>query len=53
MDYTDINAETIDRWIDEGWEWGVPVTHEEYEDALVRKLIERIMVYDDYVTVEF
>lgn len=25
---------------------------EEYEDALVRKLIERIMVYDDYVTVE-
>jgi len=34
MDYTDINAETIDRWIDEGWEWGVPVTHEEYEDAL-------------------
>ena len=26
---------------------------EEYEDALVRKLIERIMVYDDYVTVEF
>ena len=34
MDYTDINAETIDRWIDEGWEWGIPVTHEEYEDAL-------------------
>ncbi len=30
MDYTDINAETIDRWVDEGWEWGVPVTHETY-----------------------
>ena len=26
---------------------------EEYEDALVRKLIERITVYDDYYTVEF
>ena len=25
----------------------------EYEEALVRKLIERIMVYDDYFTVEF
>lgn len=28
MSYTDINAETVDRWIDEGWEWGRPVTHE-------------------------
>ena len=26
---------------------------EEYEEALVRKLIERITVYDDYFTVEF
>ena len=26
---------------------------EEYEEALVRKLIERITVYDDYYTVEF
>ena len=26
---------------------------EEYDDALVRKLIERITVYDDYHTVEF
>ena len=25
----------------------------EYEEALVRKLIERITVYDDYYTVEF
>ena len=29
-DYTRINAETIDRWIEEGWEWGVPITHEEW-----------------------
>lgn len=34
MNYQDINAQTIDRWIDEGWEWGIPITHEEYERAL-------------------
>ena len=33
MGYQDINAETIDRWIEEGWEWGTPVSHEEYEAA--------------------
>lgn len=32
--YQDINAETIDRWIAEGWEWGVPIDHETYEKAL-------------------
>lgn len=32
-DYTAVNARTIDRWVEEGWEWGVPVTHEEYENA--------------------
>ena len=32
-DYTAVNARTIDRWVDEGWEWGVPVSHEEYENA--------------------
>ena len=31
--YTDINAKTIDRWVDEGWEWSIPITHEEYEKA--------------------
>ena len=34
MDYTDINANTIDRWIEEGWEWGIPISHEEYQKAL-------------------
>ncbi len=33
MKYTDINAQTIDRWIEEGWEWGKPISHEEYVDA--------------------
>jgi SAM-dependent methyltransferase len=28
--YTDVNAETIDRWVEGGWEWGVPVTHEAF-----------------------
>ena len=33
MNYQDINAETIDRWIEEGWEWGIPISHEEYLKA--------------------
>ena len=33
--YQDVNAETIDRWVDEGWEWGRPISHEACE--LVRK----------------
>jgi SAM-dependent methyltransferase len=34
MNYQDINALTIDRWVKEGWEWGKPVSHEAYEKAL-------------------
>lgn len=34
MSYTDINAETIDRWVAAGWEWGQPLSHEEYLAAL-------------------
>ena len=30
MEYTKKNAETIDRWVEEGWQWGIPITHEEY-----------------------
>ena len=33
MNYQDINAVTIDRWIEEGWEWGIPIYHEEYVKA--------------------
>lgn len=33
QNYCDINSETIDRWIEEGWEWGVPITHEQFENA--------------------
>ena len=33
MDYQDINAETIDRWVEQGWEWGRPISHEVYAAA--------------------
>lgn len=33
MNYQDINAQTIDRWIEEGWEWGKPIDHETYVRA--------------------
>ena len=32
-DYAAINAETIDGWIEDGWEWGMPISHEVYERA--------------------
>lgn len=28
MDYQDINAEAVDRWVSEGWEWGRPIDHQ-------------------------
>ncbi len=31
--YTDINSRTIDRWVEEGWEWGIPISHKEFLDA--------------------
>lgn len=30
MNYQDINARTIDRWVEEGWEWGIPIGRETY-----------------------
>jgi SAM-dependent methyltransferase len=32
--YQELNAETIDRWVQEGWVWGVPISHEAYLDAM-------------------
>lgn len=34
MDYQDINARTIDSWVEQGWEWGTPIGRETYEKAL-------------------
>ncbi len=31
--YQDINAETIDRWSENGWEWAKYITHEEFLQA--------------------
>lgn len=28
--YADINAHVVNKWVEEGWEWGQPITHEEY-----------------------
>ena len=34
LNYQEINAATIDRWIEAGWEYGIPISHEIYEKAL-------------------
>ncbi|NLY77090.1 MAG: class I SAM-dependent methyltransferase [Tissierellia bacterium] len=31
--YTDINSKCIDKWVEEGWEWGQPISHEVFERA--------------------
>ncbi len=33
MDYQDINAAAVDRWVEEGWEWGTPISHEVFRVA--------------------
>ncbi len=32
-DYVKKNAKTIDKWVSEGWEWGIPISHEQYVEA--------------------
>ena len=34
MNYQDEHARAIDRWVEEGWEWGRPISHEQYAAAL-------------------
>lgn len=33
MKYTKINSKIIDRWVEEGWKWGIPISHEEFINA--------------------
>lgn len=33
QNYQEINAKTIDQWVEDGWEWGTPICHEIYEKA--------------------
>lgn len=31
--YTDINSTTVDKWVENGWLWGQPISHEQFEKA--------------------
>jgi len=31
--YTEINSKVIDKWVEDGWEWGQPISHEIFEKA--------------------
>ncbi|MEL1134950.1 methyltransferase domain-containing protein [Desulfitobacterium sp. THU1] len=31
--YTEINSKFFDKWVEEGWEWGKPISHEIYNKA--------------------
>ena len=31
--YTEMNSKTFDKWVEEGWEWGQPISHEVFEKA--------------------
>ena len=33
MNYQDINAKVTDTWVENGWEWGQAISHEDYEAA--------------------
>jgi hypothetical protein len=33
LHYTDINAKTIDGWVENGWEWGIPISHDDFVKA--------------------
>ena len=33
--YTEINSSIFDKWVEEGWEWGQPISHETFEKAKV------------------
>ncbi len=33
IDYTSINADTIDSWVKDGWEWGKPISHSSFAKA--------------------
>ena len=32
--YQEVNAKTVDRWVENGWEWGTPITHEQFLAAV-------------------
>lgn len=34
INYQDFNSDTFDRWVEEGWQWGIPLSQEAYQEAL-------------------
>ena len=32
-EYAEINSKAIDKWSEAGWEWSIPISHEEYSKA--------------------
>lgn len=41
--YTDVNSTVIDGWVDAGWEWGKPITHETFLKAKNEKEWEVVL----------
>lgn len=35
MEWAKINAESIDRWVEQGWQWGIPIDSPTYRSALL------------------
>ncbi len=33
IDYKNINSKVFDRWVEEGWQWGIPIISEIFEKA--------------------
>jgi hypothetical protein len=33
--YTEINSKVFDKWVEEGWEWGQPISHEVFEKGFL------------------
>src|SRR5690554_6279589 len=31
--YVSVNEQTINRWVKEGWQWGIPIDHQTFENA--------------------
>lgn len=31
--YTEVNSQIVDTWVEGGWEWGIPISHEEFIKA--------------------
>ena len=45
--YTDINSKTIDKWVEKGWEWGMPISREAYTLDIVKADMTRKLPFPD------